>query len=240
MSAPRSEDARIKWFLDHNPNGSGMCAQHSWHSLGGDNGNPPAWGCSDANEVYDKVKNSGRFWTGTPKRGALIVWKYGNNGHAAICYNDAGDKICTTDPNGDPGGSGVESITYPHKWGASSSARIYTDQYNGVRFAIGAGSSDSYPKPTSGTVYLSKLKYGVKDSDSVWYLQNRLNSHSLDGGQDLPLSGNYLDETDEEVRLCQQQHGFGNDPAKKSFVGSEQADHLFAESQLVHTVVDDL
>lgn len=233
-------EARIKWFLDHNPNGSGMCAQHSWHSLGGDYGNPPKWGCANANEVYDKVKASGRFWTGTPKKGALILWRYGNNGHAAICYNHSGEDICTTDPNGDPGGSGIESIEYPEKWGASAGSRIYTDQYNKVRFPIGSESGDTYPKPTSGTVYLSKLKYGVKNSDSVWYLQNRLNSHTLEGGEDLPLTGNYLDETDEEVRLCQQQHGYGNDPKNKSFIGESQAHHLFDGSSVVHTVVNDL
>jgi hypothetical protein len=157
MSEPRNTDARIKWFLDHNPSGSGMCAQHSWHSLGGDNGNPPAWGCSDANEVYAKVKSSGRYWTGTPKRGALILWKYGNNGHAAICYNAAGDKIATTDPSGNPYGSDVESITYPHKWGATTSARIWTDQYNGVRFAVDSADDEDDDMPSAEQI-----------ADAVW------------------------------------------------------------------------
>jgi murein DD-endopeptidase MepM/ murein hydrolase activator NlpD len=85
-----------------------------------------------------------------------------------------------------------------------------------------------YPTPTSKTVYLDKLKYGQEDSDSVWYLQDALNAHPLDGGETLPLSGNYLSETDEEVRLCQTQHGFGSDPVNGSYVGSKQAEHLFA------------
>lgn len=140
MPEPRGIEERIRWFLDHNASGSGMCAQHSWHSLGGNDGSVPAWGCSDANEVYDKVKKSGRYWTGTPKRGSLVLWKYGNNGHAAICYDDAGTKIATTNPDPDNSSgtaTDVEAIGYPSKWGASSSARIYTDQYNGVRFPIG-------------------------------------------------------------------------------------------------------
>jgi hypothetical protein len=232
MTAPRSIEARIDWFLDHNPNGEGMCAQHSWHSLGGDYGNPPAWGCANANAVYDKIKKSDRCFTGAPPRGALIAWKYGNNGHAAISLGD-GD-IATTDPSGDPGGSGVESISYPEKWGASSSARVWTDEYNNVRFDVAdSGNSGSI---SHGKVYLSKLHYGQEDSDSVKRLQHALNLHHLDGGEELPITGNYLTETDEEVRLCQQQHDYGNDAAKKSYVGPSQAKHLFTCGC---TVVDD-
>lgn len=102
----------------------------------------------------------------------------------------------------------------------------------------GGGGDGSYPPPTSKTVYLSKLKYGQKDSDSVWYLQDVLNRHTLSGGQTLPTTGNYLSETDEEVRLCQQQHGFGNDPVNGSYVGPSQANHLFSGSGL--TIVNDL
>jgi Peptidase family M23/N-acetylmuramoyl-L-alanine amidase len=97
------------------------------------------------------------------------------------------------------------------------------------------GASDAIPH---GKVYLSKLKYGQMDSDSVKRLQMHLNDHSLKGGQTLPVSGNYLDETDEEVRLCQQQHGFGNDPAKASYVGRKQAEHLFTECAC--TLIDDV
>lgn len=231
MAEPRGIQERIDWFLSHRPSGPGMCAQHSWHSLGGNNGNPPAWGASDANDVYSKVKASGRFWTGTPKRGSLIVWKYGEYGHAAICYNDAGTSICTTDPEGDSGGVGIEPIGYPSKWGANSTDRIYTDEYNGVRFPIGTAIEP-------GDVYLSKLKYGQEDSDSVKRLQAALNAHPLSGGEELPITGNYYNETDEEVRLCQQQHGYGNDPVGESYVGKGQADHLFAGTGC--NIIDDV
>lgn len=89
-----------------------------------------------------------------------------------------------------------------------------------------------------GNVYLSKLVYGQKDSDSVKRLQVALNEHPLEGGQSLPISGNYLSETDEEVRLCQKQHGFGSDPVNGSSVGPKQAEHLFAGTG--NTVVNDL
>lgn len=133
--APRSIEERIAWFLSHHPVDSGMCAQHSWHSLGGDRGNPPAWQCDNANEIYAKVKASGRYWTSLPPRGALVLWKYGRNGHAAISYGNG--KIVTTNPPNKPLGTGIEPLSYPSKWGATSSARIWTDQYNGVRFPVG-------------------------------------------------------------------------------------------------------
>jgi len=216
---PRTIEQGLDWFLSHNPSGSGMCAQHTWHSLGGDRGCPPAWGCANANEVYDKVVASGRYWT-EPHKGDIAVWKYGNKGHAARVYNEAGTEIATTDPgNGKP--VGVEDIDYPAKWGATTSKRIFTDTYNGIKcFASGDSSVDH------GDVYLSKLHYGQKDSESVRRLQMHLNAHPLQGGERLDTSGNYLEMTDDEVRRCQDQHGFGNDPSEGSSVGPKQAAHL--------------
>jgi hypothetical protein len=229
MSLPRGIEDRLDWFLDNDPSGPGMCSQHTWHSLGGDQGKPPAWGCSDANAVYDKVIAAGRYWTGTPiPRGAAVYWKYGSNGHAALSNGDG--TITTTDPgNGQP--TGVEPLSYPEKWGATSAKRIYTDQYNGVVFPIGE-------TVAHGPVYLSKLIFGQKDSDSVRRLQLHLNAHPLDGGQTLPIVGNYGPDTDNEVRLCQVQHGYGADPAGSSSVGPNQAAHLFTGCACV--ITDDL
>lgn len=201
MSEPRGVDERIGWMLDHPPGEPGWCAREVWQALGGDQSppSPPAWGCADANACYDKVKAAGRYWTHEPiPRGAAIYWRYGSNGHAALSYGDG--RIVTTDPNGHPGGVGVEDLDYPERWGASASARIWTDQYAGVRFAIDG--------IEHGDVYLSKLRYGQLDSDSVRRLQLHLNDHPLTGGQTLPITGNLLDETAEEVRLDRQQHGY--------------------------------
>lgn len=79
--------------------------------------------------------------------------------------------------------------------------------------------------------YLSKLKYGQKDSESVKNLHRKLNAHKMPGGRNLPVTGNYYNMTDDEVRLCQRLHGFGptkgsSDPKGRSFVGPEQAKHL--------------
>lgn len=215
MSRPFGVEEGLHWFLTHSPGGSGMCARHSWRSLGGINGNPPAWGCADANALYDKIKASGRFWTSEPPRGALIVWKYGRHGHAARGYGDG--KIATTDPHGRSGGTGIEPLSYPHKWGASASHRIWTDTYHGVRFLHVPSSSSSGP-----TVRLSNLKYGLTNDD-VKDLQKALNSHLH---LSLPLTGFYGDQTDAAVRKCQYDHDFGEDAPKHSFVGSAQARHL--------------
>jgi peptidoglycan hydrolase-like protein with peptidoglycan-binding domain len=67
------------------------------------------------------------------------------------------------------------------------------------------------------------LRYGNSGPD-IKVLQEALHRHYR--GLDLPTTGNYLGMTDSAVRRCQQEHGFGNDPAGKSFVGSRQAAHL--------------
>jgi len=113
-------------------------------------------------------------------------------------------------------------------WGCSLCVDPMTSHnFSGSAPPSGGGSGE-YPTPTSNKVYLSKLKYGQQDSDSVWYLQDALNDHPLTGGETLPLVGDYGPQTDEEVRLCQTQHGFGADAPGTSYVGPKQAEHLFA------------
>ena len=73
-------------------------------------------------------------------------------------------------------------------------------------------------------VSVANLKFGVRGNADVQELQAALNAHFP--GLDLPATGNYLQRTDEAVRRCQRSHGFGNDPAGKSFVGKRQAAHL--------------
>lgn len=96
----------------------------------------------------------------------------------------------------------------------------------------GGGGGSSYPRPTSNTVYLSRLKYGQRDSDSVWYAQRALGMPSN------LWTGNYLDKTDSAVRSCQGKHVPPADPPKKSFIGPKQAAHLFPSSSGIR-VVDD-
>jgi hypothetical protein len=146
LPPPRGAEDRIRWFLANKPSGPGMCAQHSWHALGGDRGNPPRWYAANANAVYDKVRAAGRYWTSDPPRGALVLWEYGTNGHAALSLGDG--RIATTDATGSRNGEpGIEPIGYPAKWGASPIKRIWTDTYNGVRFGVGSEMTTSGTAP---------------------------------------------------------------------------------------------
>lgn len=140
MPEPRGVEERLAWLLNNPPGRAGLCARACWHALGGDRGNPPRWYAADANAVHDKVKASGRYWTTDPPRGALIVWQYGRHGHTALSLG--GGQIVTTDPTGQPGGTGVEPLTYPRKWGARD--YIWTDTYNRVSFPVGG---DDMGKP---------------------------------------------------------------------------------------------
>lgn len=220
MSSPRGVEARLDWMTDHPPGEPGWCIRECWHALGGDQNppNPPAWGTANANEAYDKAKASGRWWTSTPiPRGALILWKYGANGHAALSNGDG--TITTTDPTGSPGGVGVEDLTYPHKWGANAHDRGWTDSYSGVRFAVGVD---------PGPVYVDRLFEGSEDSDSVRRLQQTLNGISLAGGAELPITGGYFDMTKAEVAKWQQQKATDKDVTDGVMVTNAQADQLFA------------
>lgn len=67
---------------------------------------------------------------------------------------------------------------------------------------------DAHTTIPAGPVYRSKLVYGQKDSDSVRRWQDALNGHPLEGGENLPVTGNFLDQTQEETYLCADQHGF--------------------------------
>lgn len=92
--------------------------------------------------------------------------------------------------------------------------------------ASGGGTSGS--PWASGDVWQDKLKFGQMDSDSVKRLQYQLNGVSLIGGQELPITGNYLELTDNEVRLWQAQIcGDTPDPAGASFLGPNQTARMF-------------
>jgi murein DD-endopeptidase MepM/ murein hydrolase activator NlpD len=134
------------------------------------------------------------------------------------------------------------NITGPHlhferhiKHATAWSCAIVTDPSP----SIGSPTSLAKPAPKSASatqVLLSGLRFGKKQATSVRLLQNALNAHKLAGVPALPLSGNYLKDTDNAVRTCQQRHGFGNDAVGKSNVGPKQAAHLFGTKV---TIVDD-
>lgn len=59
--------------------------------------------------------------------------------------------------------------------------------------------------PTSGEVYLDKLKPGTEHSDSVWYWRMAMNAISFRGGSELPLNRRFDDSLVHETKLFQQQ-----------------------------------
>lgn len=92
-------------------------------------------------------------------------------------------------------------------------------------------------------VYRSKCGFGEPtngdaSSDTVKELQERLNRVSLKGGQNLPVTGRYDVETDEEVRLWQDQVcGDPPDPPMASYLGPNQFARMFPDS--VYALHDD-
>lgn len=86
-----------------------------------------------------------------------------------------------------------------------------------------------------GPVYLSKLKYGQTDSDSVKRLQTRLIEL---GFKYHSVTGTYLDQTDKSVRAWQASIGDTPDPINKSYIGPKQAEVLFKGSGNI--VINDL
>lgn len=83
-------------------------------------------------------------------------------------------------------------------------------------------------------VYLSRLRPGVTDSDSVRHLQRRLNGIKLKGGRNLPITGNFARLTFEEVKKWQVQKA--HDPGD-GLLGPKQAALLFGSG---YTIINDL
>lgn len=214
-------------------NEPGMCLKEtrSAYAIGSKYGNATeAWNAT-------KHKHSGDT---TPPVGAPVWWTGGSKGYGHVAIYAGNGNVRSTDA----GGSGKMG-TKPLSWFASAWGLKYagwSEDLNGVMIPGLGSDPDDDPwgdakKYGSGDVYLSKLKYGQKDSDSVRRLQFALNQHPLTNGSTLPITGNYLDQTDREVRLCQQQHKYGNDPVKKSYVGPKQASHLFGSG---YRIINDL
>lgn len=97
----RGPKARIKWFLSNKPGRGGLCARHTWHSLGP---GVPALGAPDANAVVRISKAKGHLHAGRKKRkppkGAVVLWSggRGRHGHAALSMGNG--KIASTDVHG--------------------------------------------------------------------------------------------------------------------------------------------
>ncbi len=148
--------------------------------------------------------------------GVPVFWRTGTvNWHVAI---SAGDGYCWSSDIGGKGKVGKIGIAaLSRAWDATLLG--WSEDVNGVRVYTA-------PTASSSSVTLADLKYGKRNSASVKRLQRALNAHKMPGGNNLPATGNYLGQTDAEVRLCQKLHGYGSDAKGRSFVGPRQAKHL--------------
>jgi hypothetical protein len=98
----------------------------------------------------------------------------------------------------------------------------------------GPGPSTTIPV---GQVRVSKLRFGVNDSDSVRRLQDVLNGISLSGGQQLRVSGDYNADTKDEVRRWQTQVIHETPQFADGNLGPLQAKRMFARTG--NTVIND-
>ena len=111
----RGVEDRIRWFRGHRQGWpgrtrSGLCARHTWLSLG-----IPPIGASDAHAALARTKAAGNLRQGEPPRGAVVFYTGGRHGHAALSLG--GGKILTTDAHG-AGTVGERPLDWPaHAWG---------------------------------------------------------------------------------------------------------------------------
>ena len=137
------------------------------------------------------------------------------------------------------GGPHIHVVQADSHYALSSSAQSQVAAYNKKKNGLRSNLRDPHPQPTrrhypasaapapapsKPTVRLVKLKYGVKNNSDVKDLQRALNKHNVSA--DIPVTGNYLDQTDAAVRACQRKHDLGSDTARHSYVGKMQAVHL--------------
>jgi hypothetical protein len=181
----------------------------------------------DAPHKYPDAISQARalhLYGGTPPPGVPVFYGPGTGGrHGHVAISAGGGRIRSTDCPSD-GRVGETDLAWPtRRWG---------HDYIGWARNIGGQDIPGAPlpgqQPAQGGVWLEKLRYGQTDSDSVKALQAALNAHRLGppGNITLPVTGNYLDRTDQVVRACQAQHGYGRDAPKASYVGRRQAEHL--------------
>jgi hypothetical protein len=158
--------------------------------------------------------------------GVHVIIDHGNGVRTAYCHMSRtsvgnGASVSAGQQIGNVGTTG--NSTGPHCHVESrTSPFAYNNRITDPQQFFGAGAAPS--QPGRPVVYISKLRYGQRDSDSVRHLQRTLNGVRLTGGTNLPVTGNFGEMTRDEVKKWQSQ--VAHDAADGA-LGPRQAALLF-------------
>ena len=162
-----------------------------------------------------------------PPRGAPVFWGGGEFGHIALAVTK--DLVRSTDTKSTGRVSTVSDRWHEINWGKNYLG--WTEDLNGVDIPyLGDSNERNKDWRSRGDVYVSKLREGTTDSDSVRRLRYRLMTHP-----DIPNShkpgygGAYGDEVVEAVRWWQRNIADIKD-AEGRDMSNAQANRLFGDN----------
>lgn len=160
--------------------------------------------------------------------GVPMFFAGGRYGHIVLSGPDVGGKqiVRSTDVPSSGNVSSVDVGWFERNWGYRYLG--WTETLNGVAIPYATGGGGPWE---SGTVYVSKLKEGTTDSDSVRRLRSRLDEEVPKDFQP-GAGGAYGDDVIKAVKWWQR-NVVGIDDAKGLDMNNNQANRLFGDSYKV-------
>ena len=147
---------------------------------------------------------------GTPPAGSFVYWTGGSQGYGHIAISAGGGYVYTTDypVRNHVRKARIASVT--SAWNLRY--RGWSDECNEVTLRpeprpnpAPSPAPRPYPTPKDRVVYDSKVKPGITNSDSVWWVQYAINKLRFKGQKRLALTGDYGPLTKSMVKLVQAQ-----------------------------------
>lgn len=217
----RTAAQAIKWMSNHHEGRAGMCLWTVQEAYQGPHAHPNA-----ANAWHAE---SGKHHGDSPPRGGIVWWTGGSHGYGHIAIALGDDMILSTD--------------LP-RWGSIGRVHLHTPRTSwGLHYAGWSDHLDNIPIHGIGghhekrkDIYVSKLRYGQRHSDSVKALQHRLNQilKLNETHHHLQVDGNYSAHTDYRVREWQRKIGDKPDKEHRSSLGPKQAAKMFGKKYRIH------